>query len=61
MVDADIDPSVLSALHIKNNEGFYNLVVSETVFGMRGIDYRSLNLKLTLIIANSFSNMRDAV
>lgn len=61
IVDININPYDVSALHIKNDKGQFKLIISESVFGMRGIDYRSESASLMLIIANSFGNMREAI
>lgn len=37
----------------------YRVAVCVNEFGIRGIDYRSLNAKLTLVIARSFMHQRD--
>jgi hypothetical protein len=39
----------------------YQILVCVGVFGMRGIDYRSPGATLTLVIAKSFPNMREAI
>lgn len=40
--------------------GLYTVIVSENTMGMRGFDYRC-NMPITLVIAQSFGNKRDAV
>lgn len=40
-------------------EKSFKIAVSETTFGMRGIDYRS-DISMTLVIAQSFDNRREA-
>jgi hypothetical protein len=39
----------------------FTVVVSENTDGMRGFDYRSSLLHITLVIAKSFTNKRDAI
>jgi len=37
------------------------VVVAETQFGMRGIDYRCQKTEITLVIAQAFENIREAM
>lgn len=62
VVDHNVDPAVLRQLDERDQAtGAYRVVVSETQFGMRGLDYRSKNVKMALVIAKSFENQREAV
>lgn len=45
---------------INTESGTYNIAVCDSLFGMRGIDYRS-TIKMVLVIAKSFTNHRDAL
>jgi len=42
-------------------DGSFRVVVAEDQFAMRGLDYRSYSTKLSLIIAKSFENKREAI
>jgi hypothetical protein len=61
MVDVGVDHSLLRRLDKLNATGYFPVVVSESLLGMRGIDYRSESLTTTLVIAKSFENKRDAI
>jgi hypothetical protein len=43
------------------NSEFYPLLMTSSIFGMRGIDYRSASAPIHLIVANSFDTERDAL
>jgi hypothetical protein len=54
----NIDAALLRTLE----EQPYKIIVSETQFGMRGIDYRCANgVAITLVIACPFDTTRDAM
>jgi superfamily II DNA/RNA helicase len=59
-IDQNIDPEVLRQLDQKTN-GSYRVVVATDSFAMRGIDYRSAVVTMTLAIAKSFENQREAI
>lgn len=42
-------------------DGAHTLIVAPGSFGMRGFDYRSKSKPMTLILAASFSNQRQAM
>lgn len=51
-VTASVDPKVLRALGQKDQyTNAYKIAVCSDMFGMRGIDYRSENIQLALVIA----------
>jgi hypothetical protein len=57
VVDLKVDPAVLRELDQRDQAtNAYRVVVSETQFGMRGLDYRSKNVNMALVIAKSFEN-----
>jgi hypothetical protein len=60
-VQPGVDHSVLRALDKKvaGSKSFYRLVICRDEFGMRGIDYRSPSVKLTLVLAKAFKHSRD--
>jgi len=39
----------------------YTVVITTSITGIRGIDYRSKSLPITLIIPQSFPSIRDAL
>ena len=41
--------------------GKFTVVVANDKSAMRGIDYRSANVRMTLVLAKSFENMREAM
>jgi hypothetical protein len=59
--DQQFDSSFLKELDKAIKDGLYPLVVTGSIFGMRGIDYRSRNVAMHLIIARSFDTERDAL
>jgi hypothetical protein len=59
-IDQNIDPEVLRQLDQKTN-GSYRVVVATDSFAMRGIDYRAADVTMTLAIAKSFENQREAI
>lgn len=61
LITEDIDYERLRTLdQMVKETGLYTVIVSQDTMGMRGIDYRCKMLKLTLVIAQSFDNKRDA-
>lgn len=57
VVDHNVDPLTLRSLNLRDQKsGRYRVVVSETSFGMRGLDYRSKDVPMALVIAKSFLN-----
>jgi hypothetical protein len=60
MMEQSVDPEVLRQLDEKVN-GSHRVVISQDQFAMRGIDYRSTNATMTLVIAKSFENQREAI
>lgn len=61
-IDADTekDATVLRNLHQKTHVGSYSLVVATSEEAMRGIDYRSPEVGITLIVGKSFKNTRES-
>lgn len=60
--DSQVDNAALRQLdQVLPETNRYRVVVGETQFSMRGIDYRSQKAKLTLVIAQSFANQREAM
>lgn len=60
VVDDNVDHQELRTLDQRVN-GKFRVVVATTMTAMRGIDYRSENAKMTLIVAKSFANKREAM
>jgi hypothetical protein len=61
MKDGDvIDDEFLRNLDDRGMDGNHTLIVTTSPFGMRGVDYRS-SKGITLIIAASFANQRQAM
>jgi hypothetical protein len=56
-VTEDIDPALLRSLHLAP----YKVIIVQGEFGMRGIDYRCPEGRMTLVIAKSFINKREAM
>ncbi|CDW79640.1 UNKNOWN [Stylonychia lemnae] len=62
MIEAGVDQERLRQLGKLNADTQnYTIVVSEQMFGVPGFDNRSESISMTLIIAKSFWNRRDAV
>lgn len=60
-MDEDVDHGLLRALDTSYADDQYHVVIGTTMFAMRGIDYRSATVPMTLFIAKSFDNKREAV
>lgn len=61
IVDEDVDHGLLRALDTPCADGQYHVVIGTTMFAMRGIDYRSATVPMTLFVAKSFNNKRETV
>jgi hypothetical protein len=59
VVDEQVDHEILRTLHEQVN-GKYRVVVALDKSAMRGLDYRSNDIPITLFIAKSFINKREA-
>lgn len=60
MADCNVDPEILRHLDTKVNNQ-YIVVIAMDQFGMRGIDYRSVDAVMALVVDKSFDNYREAV
>lgn len=60
IVTEAVDCQVLRQLDQQVN-GSFRVVVAQDQFAMRGLDYRSHTTKLSLVIAKSFENKREAI
>lgn len=56
-----VDHLLLRNLDQRADTGKYHLLVATSHFAMRGIDYRAPKLGISLIIAASFANKREAL
>lgn len=56
-MDKDANTEQIRSLDVKP----YRLIVAVNQFGMRGIDYRSKQVAITLVIAQPFENKREAM
>lgn len=54
-----VDHQILRTLH-KQVNGKYRVVVALDKSAMRGLDYRSDDIPITLVVAKSFDNKREA-
>ena len=59
IVVEEVDHQVLRTLHEQVN-GKYRVVVALDKSAMRGLDYRSDGIPITLVLAKSFDNKREA-
>ena len=57
----DFSDEVLLRLDQRTQRSLFNLIVSTSTFGMRGIDYRAEKIGANIFIAASFANKRDAL
>ena len=60
IVDENVCHSSLRELDQKDGTT-YTVVVANDKSAMRGLDYRSETVKMTLVVAKSFSNKREAM
>jgi hypothetical protein len=60
VIDDNVDHSRLRELDQPVN-GKYTVVAANNKSAMRGLDYRSESVKMTLVVAKSFENKREAM
>jgi hypothetical protein len=60
VVEVGTECAFLQSLDKTSPDGSYALLVSFD-FGMRGVDYRAGTTGITLVVAQSFSNDREAI
>jgi hypothetical protein len=60
-VDDTTEAETLRNLDQHKENGKYTLAAVTDCIWMRGIDYRSKTTKMTLLIARSFDNYREAI
>lgn len=60
-VDDNTEVETLRSLDQQLENGKYTLVAVTDCKWMRGIDYRSKTVKMTLLVARPFDNYREAI
>jgi hypothetical protein len=61
VISGQVDHLLLRNLDQRASTSKFHLIVVTTPFPMRGIDYRAPKSGITLIIAKSFTNKREAL
>ena len=59
--EAVIEDSFLRSLDTRLNSGLFPVIVATDSFGKRGFDYRAPINGITLLINDSFHNLRDKI
>jgi len=60
VVDNNVNHNILRQLDQPTNINQYSVVVAKDKSAMRGLDYRSVKVKMALFVAKSFENKREA-